>query len=152
MSDGTMPRSDTRILIVDDPQGSLSHCLGPFLSRCHVHVARDAFDAIYEVDCADRPYDLIFCDLAHGAVPGPELWAYLSLSRRDSAERMVFVASAPLSPPAEAFLTQVSNARISLPATAEALDALVNRHALRRPSAWPLRLVGGVASVEREFA
>jgi hypothetical protein len=140
-----MPRPDTRILIVDDPQGSLSRRLTPFLTRHCVDVARDAFDAIYQVDCANRPYDLIFCDLAHGDVPGPELWAYLSVSRRESAERIVFVASAPLSPPAEAFLTRIPNARISLPANADALDALADRPAQRRPSAWPFRLVAPAA-------
>jgi hypothetical protein len=144
-----MPRSDTRILIVDDPQGSLSRCLRPFLSRHRVDVARDAFDAIYQVDCADRPYDIIFCDLAHGDVPGPELWAYLSISRGDSAERVVFVTSGLLSPSANAFLTRVPNPCISLPPSADVLDALADRPV---PSAWPLRLARGPASIERESA
>jgi DNA-binding NtrC family response regulator len=138
-----MPRQNARILIVDDPHGGLTRNLRPLLSRHRVEVARDAVDVIYQLDCADRPYDLIFCDLARGDVPGPELWAYLSLSRGEAAKRMVFVASGPLAPSAAAFLARVPNARLALPASAHELVALTDR---RRTSAWPMRLIGAPLS------
>jgi hypothetical protein len=118
-----------RILVVDCPQGSLSGALDPALARHQVDFARDAFDTIYRIDCAVRPYDVIFIDLARGELPGPELWAYLSISRKSAARRMVFVASEPLNPETRAFLASVPNVCVELPLEAEALHMLAVRRA-----------------------
>jgi len=149
---GDMKRSRSRILIVDDPEGRLSRSIVPALGPHEVDIARDAFDTIYRIDCAGRPYHLIFCDLARGDVPGPELWAYLSLRRRDAAERMLFVASGPLAATAKAFLARVPNPRIELPVDADELDALTRRHVALRPSAWPMSLVNLQPKVEQASA
>jgi hypothetical protein len=103
--------------------------LGGALARHEVHFARDAFDAIYRIDSAARPYDVIFCDLARGDLPGPELWGYLSISRSSAAKRMIFVASGPLGPETRKFLTGVPNVCIDLPLDAEALHMLAVRRA-----------------------
>jgi hypothetical protein len=106
------------------------------LIRDHdVELAHDAFDAIYRVDCAAQAHDLILCDLARGDLAGPELWAYLSITRRDAAERMIFVASTPLQSEAAAFLGRVSNLCVELPVDADGLDALARRRRLRRSGA-----------------
>lgn len=128
-----------RILVVDN-SGSLSLALEPAFTRHEVDIARDAFDAIYRIDCAARPYDVLLCDLARGDVPGPELWAYLSIGRKDAAERMVFVASAPLGPEARAFLARVPNPCLELPVDPEAFDALTRRRTVARRSAWAAKL------------
>jgi hypothetical protein len=135
-----MSRHRARILLVDHSHGALSLALEPALARHKADFARDAFDAIDRIDCAARPYDVVLCDLARGDVPGPELWAYLSISRPDAAERMVFVASAPLVPEARAFLSRVPNLCVELPVDAEAFDALVQRRATVRRSAWAAKL------------
>jgi DNA-binding NtrC family response regulator len=124
-----------RILVVDT-SGNLSLALEPALARHEAHFARDAFDAIYRIDCATHRYDIVICDLARGDVPGPELWAYLSISRTDAARRMVFVASAPLESEAKAFLARVPNICVELPADPDAFDALARRRAVLRGSAW----------------
>jgi len=135
-----MTRHRARILVVDQPQATLSHALEAAVARHDVDFARDAFDAIYRIDRAHRPYDVVLCDLARGDVPGPELWAYLSISRRDAAERMVFVASGSLGSEARAFLARVPNLCIELPVDPEAFDALARRRAVVRRSAWAARL------------
>jgi hypothetical protein len=104
--------------------------MDPDLCRHKVEVARDVFEAAHRIErAAGRPYDLILCDVARNDVPGPELWAYLSLVRRDAARRMVFVASAPLPIEAKAFLARVPNLCIELPVDNEAFDALARRRA-----------------------
>ena len=149
---GTMTRPRSRVLIVDDPDGRLSRGLRPALALHEVDVAHDAFDTIYRIDCAHPLYDLIFCDLARGDVPGPELWAYLSLRRRDAAERMVFVASGPLEANARAFLAGVPNARVELPLRPDTLDALARAFAVRRLSARPTRVTSRSPKAERKPA
>jgi CheY-like chemotaxis protein len=130
-----------RILVIDDARGTLSNALDGALSHHNVDFAGDAFDAIYRIDRAARPYDMIFCDLASGDVPGPELWAYLSLSRKSAASRMVFVASAALSLEATAFLERVPNLCFELPVDPDAFDALARRRVamVRRPT-WTTTL------------
>jgi hypothetical protein len=115
-----------RILFVENPGGTLSSALEPSLAGHHVEVARDAFDAIYRIDCAGCPHDVIFCDLACPELPAPELWAFLRLGRARAAERMVFVASAPLGPESEAFLDRVPNPCLKLPVRPEEVRAFVH--------------------------
>jgi hypothetical protein len=110
--------------------------LEPALARHNVESARDAGDAIYQIDCATRPHDVIFCDLAREDLPGPELWAYLSLHCESAARRMVFVASAPLRIETRAFLARVPNLCLELPVDPEALDALARRRRAVRRSDW----------------
>jgi hypothetical protein len=126
-----------QILVVDYPQGTLSTALGPALARHKVDFARDAFDVIYRIDCAARPYDLLFCDLARGELPGPALWAYLSISRKNEAKRMVFVTSDPLRPEMRAFLTSIPNVCVELPLEAEALHMLAVRRASQATAREP---------------
>lgn len=122
---------------MDNPDKTLSGAIRQALSNHDVEVARDAFDAIYRIDCADRSYDAIFCDLARGDLPGPELWAYLSLTRGTAAARMVFVASAPLRPETKTFLRCIPNPCVDFPLDAEVLDTLAARHASRLADSEP---------------
>jgi CheY-like chemotaxis protein len=119
-----MPGSHAHVLVVDDAERTLSIVLGACLEGHEMEVAKDAFDAIYRIDCAASPFDVIFCDLARGDLPGPELWAYLALTRSTAAQRMVFVASAPLQPDAQAFLRRIPNRCVGLPLDADAIDTL----------------------------
>jgi hypothetical protein len=114
---------------VDDPKRALSAALEGALLRHQVDAAQSALDAIYRIDCALRPYDVVLCDLVRGDLPGPELWAFLSISRKRAAERMVFVASTPLAPGAMEFLDRVPNPCVWLPTDAGAFDAFVSRRA-----------------------
>lgn len=112
---------------MDDSKRTLSASLCSELSHHEVEVARDAFDAIYRIDCAVRPYDAIFCDLAGEDLPGPELWAFLSLTRGAAARRMVFVASGPLHAETRKFLGSVPNPCIHLQRSPGVLDRLALR-------------------------
>src|SRR5208283_3313794 len=102
-----MPMRRARVLVVDDPKRALSAALDRALLRHQVDAAHSALDAIYCIDCARLPYDVVLCDVVRGDLPGPELWAFLSINRKRAAERMVFVASTPLAPEARAFLDRV---------------------------------------------
>lgn len=119
-----------RVLLVDDHDRTLSTALGDALGELEVETVNDAFDAIYKIDCADDPPDAIVCDLSRGDLPGPELWSYLCLTRKEAAERMVFVASGPLTMEARRFLRCVPNPCIELPATASAMASLFCRSAV----------------------
>jgi hypothetical protein len=110
-----MDRKRTHVLVVDDAADGLTRALSDSLALHEVEVARDAFEAIYRIDCATRPYDVIFCDLARGDIPGPELWSYLSITRAEAARRMVFVASGPLRPETRRFLARTGNPYVELP-------------------------------------
>jgi hypothetical protein len=143
-----MNRHRARILVMDHPQGTLALALEPALAGHDVDFARDAVDAIYHVDSARRPYDGVVCDLADGDLPGPELWAYLSISRRDAADRMVFVASGPLGPATQAFLARVPNSCIQLPVDPDVFVALARRRAAAHRSAWGAKL--GKAPPDRQ--
>jgi CheY-like chemotaxis protein len=118
-----------RVLVVDDPKRALSAALDRALLRHQVDAAHSALDAIYRIDCARLPYDVVLCDVVRGDLPGPELWAFLSINRKRAAERMVFVASTPLAPEARAFLDRVANPCVWLPTDAGAFDAFVGRRA-----------------------
>ncbi|HEY2515465.1 MAG TPA: hypothetical protein VGI39_31575 [Polyangiaceae bacterium] len=136
-TDPAFPRvMHTRALkvLVVGPHPALLRALHERDEPVEVEIARDAFDAIDRIDCASAPYSAIFCDIDRADLPGPELWAYLSISRADAAARMVFVASAPPSLATQAFLDRVPNACVHLPEDVEAIPALVER-AMSRPSA-----------------
>jgi hypothetical protein len=120
-----------RVLVVNNAEGDLSSWLAEGLALHEVELARDAVDAIDRIGskCTRRPHDVIFCDLASKDRAAAVLWAYLALLRPPVAERMVFVASAPLPSETAAFVKCIPNACVDLPVDAEALDALVNRRA-----------------------
>lgn len=121
-----------RVLIVDNSDGTLCSALEPGLAAHDVEVVRDGLDAIHRIDCAHRAHDVIFCDLACEPVPGPELWAFLGLSRSTAAERVVFIASTPIRAETVAFLERIRNPCLTLPLDADGLHALVNRRASAR--------------------
>jgi len=119
-----MKRLRSRILVVDEPEGPLSLSLRSGAGWHEMDFARDAFDAIDRIEAASRPYDVILCDLARAELPGPELWAYLSVTFPDAAGRMAFVSSAPLLATAEAFLACIANRCVALPVDVATLVAL----------------------------
>lgn len=127
-----MHNRSLKVLVVG-PHPLLLRALGERVAAVEVDVARDAFDAIDRIDCASSPYGAIFCDIDRPDLPGPELWAYLSISRADAAARMVFVASGPPSLATQAFLDQVPNPCVHLPADLENIRSLVDRAHNRAP-------------------
>jgi len=131
------------VLVVDDGEGMLSTALRDALVHHEVLVARNAIEAIYRLDGEGRPFDLIFCDLARGDLPGPELWAYLSLHRAQEARRIVFVASGPLRPETQMFLEEVPNVCIELPLDSESLHMLAVRRASPPPGSLSRVRLGG---------
>jgi hypothetical protein len=127
-----MKHPPPRALVVDGPHGALSSAL----HRGHVHdldFARDLVEALDRIDSAVPPYDLIFCDLTSGEVPGPELWALLSIRRKVAASRVVFVATAPVNPSLRDFLARVPNVCVELPVAAGAATRRPRGAASGRP-------------------
>jgi hypothetical protein len=125
-----------RFLVVDRAHGPLAYALAPAMSRHDVDFARDAVEVIHKIDCADPGYDLVLSDAVLGELPGPELRAYLALTRRRAAESVVYVISAPLSPQRRALVQRVPSMCVALPIGGECLDALMRgRERLRAADA-----------------
>ena len=113
--------------------GSHPSLLCALEDRAHaydVDVAKDAFDAIYPLDSGASPYDVIFCDINRDDLPGPELWAYLSVSRPEAAASMVFVASTPPPLEVQAFLERVPNPCVYLPEDVGSIEMLVRQRSM----------------------
>jgi hypothetical protein len=108
-----------RILVIDDARSILSKALRGALTYHAVDIARDVVDAIYRIDCAVRPYDLIFSHLTHGDLPGPALWAYLSQKRQSAASRVVFVVLGHLRADMRRSLGRVPEVYVALPLATE---------------------------------
>ena len=68
-----LERKRARVLVIDDAAHHLTDALSDSLSGHDVDVAGDAVEAIYRIDCETGAYSVIFCDLARGDLPGPEL-------------------------------------------------------------------------------
>ena len=121
-----------RLLVIDDREETLRRALGPALAHHDVETVHDAVGALYCIDGeAHRPFDAILCDLGRGDLAGPELWAFLSITRKSAAARMVFVASEPLKPQTQAFLAAVPNTWVKLPLSGDD----INLGAMRRAPA-----------------
>jgi len=120
-----------RVLVLDDHNRTLGDLLASALQNHSVEWTADVVDALYRIDCDGHPFDVIFCDLVRGDVPGPELWSYLNITRPNAAKRIVFVASGPLSAEARAFIERVPNTLIEQPLDADGLGALAARRVSR---------------------
>ena len=116
-----------RILLIDDPEHALFRALRALLTPHDVEVAQDALDAIHRIDCAVRHHDVIFCDAADGELPGPLLWAYLSIGRAAAAHSMVLVARGIVRHEARMLVARVPVPCVHLPSNRKAIDALVAR-------------------------
>jgi CheY-like chemotaxis protein len=121
--------SRARVLVVDDPEGTLSRTLDTVLAHHEVETSHDVVDALCRIDSTNSHFNVIFCDATRGEITGPELWAYLSRHRQAAAKRLVFVSTGPVPPDTRAFLARVPNAWLELPSDNDALRTLIARRA-----------------------
>jgi CheY-like chemotaxis protein len=83
---------------------------------------------------APAPFDAVLCDLMMPGMSGIELYRALKARAPGMEERLVFMTGGAFTTEAEAFLDEVSNARVEKPFDFASVDRLL-RHAvaLRRP-------------------
>jgi CheY-like chemotaxis protein len=120
----TSARRGQVLLIDDDPM--IGSAVRRILRSEHdvaiVTSAREALEAIE----AGAHFDVIFCDMMMPVMTGMEFYDHLLRTRRDLAERIVFLTGGAFTVRAREFLDRVPNTRVEKPFDARNLRALVN--------------------------
>jgi CheY-like chemotaxis protein len=119
--------------VVGNSVDDASCALARVLAAHDVESAPDAFAAIHRLEEADRPFDVILCDVTTEKLPGPELWAYLSVDSGHLAERIVFIGARALPAQTAAFLERVPNPYVDLRTGTDALAAILAMRASPTP-------------------
>ncbi len=113
-----------RVLVVDD-EPLILRALSRQLVGHEVTVTEDADEAI--ALAADRPFDLILCDLIMPRVSGIDVYERLSHDRPGVETRIVFMTGGAFTPTAHDFLERVDNRCLTKPIDRGELRALVQQ-------------------------
>jgi PAS domain S-box-containing protein len=114
-----------RILMVDD-EPVILNILSRALGGNHDCVTTTRASEALERLRAGEHFDLILCDLMMPAMDGKELYTELSRFAPEQADKMVFLTGGAFTPTLQAFLSDVSNERISKPFDVAKLKSAVN--------------------------
>ena len=118
------PRGE--ILIVED-QVVVANALLRLLSAEHqVTCVRSSREALLEIE-SGRSFGVVLCDLMMPDMTGMDLFADLSRSAPQLAERVVFMTGGVFTPRAREFLDRVPNPRIEKPFDWDQLRAIVRK-------------------------
>ncbi len=113
-----------RILVVEDEE-AVAEGLRLLLEQEYtVEVASSGRQAL-ELMLAGTPFDAVLCDLMMPGMSGIELFAALRSRVPGLEERLVFMTGGAFTPEAEAFLEEVSNARVEKPFDFASVDRLL---------------------------
>jgi CheY-like chemotaxis protein len=115
-----------RILVVDDEPyvtRALQRSLTPEHEVSTVNGARAALKLLEQ----GSRFDLILCDVMMPGMTGMDLYAELSRSAPDQAQRIVFMTGGAFTPRALSFLQEVSNPKLSKPLDLRQLRNLLAR-------------------------
>ncbi|OLC00762.1 MAG: hypothetical protein AUH30_01785 [Candidatus Rokubacteria bacterium 13_1_40CM_68_15] len=107
------PTRRGRILIIDDDP-RIGEAVRECLLDHDVVALTSASDALQRLTAGER-FDLILCDLMMPGMTGMDLHQALSTAAPANAARMVFLTGGAYTARAQAFLAEVSNARLDKP-------------------------------------
>src|SRR6266581_4670400 len=108
-----VPTRRGRILIVDDDE-RIGEAVRECLLEHDVVALTSASDAFERLSAGER-FDLILCDLMMPGMTGMDLHEGLSMVSPANAAKMVFLTGGAFTARAQAFLSEVSNARLDKP-------------------------------------
>ncbi len=119
------PKWRARILVIDD-EAAVCRSVQRILGRHHqVTALTDGREALQRIGAGER-FDLILSDLMMPDVTGMDIYASLSESTPEQAERMVFVSGGAFTDRAREFLQSVPNARLDKPFAMKELLELID--------------------------
>jgi len=108
-----VPTRRGRILIVDDDE-RIGEAVRECLLEHDVVALTSASDAFERLSAGER-FDLILCDLMMPGMTGMDLHEGLAMVSPANAAKMVFLTGGAFTARAQAFLSEVSNARLDKP-------------------------------------
>jgi CheY-like chemotaxis protein len=112
------------VLVVDD-EPVLGDLIGRMLRHDYqVEVVADARQALERL-LADRPHDLVLCDLMMPSMTGMDLYDEVTRHRPELGPRFVFMTGGAFTERATEFLGRIPNDRIDKPFNRAALKALL---------------------------
>jgi CheY-like chemotaxis protein len=114
-----------RIMMVDD-EPVILNILARALGGNHECVTTTRASEALERLRAGEHFDLILCDLMMPTMDGREFYTELSRFAPEQANKMVFLTGGAFTPTLQAFLSTVSNERISKPFDVAKLKSAVN--------------------------
>lgn len=122
-----------RILVVEDEEAVAEGLRLLLEQEYRVDVASSGQRAL-ELLLEAGPFDAVLCDLMMPGMSGIELYRALKTRAPGLEERLVFMTGGAFTAEAEAFLDEVSNARVEKPFDFASVDRLLRiAVSLRRP-------------------
>lgn len=112
-----------RILVVDDESAILT-AVQRALRAHEVEVAHNGQEAL---ECLEKPFDLILCDLMMPGMTGIELFARLQNERPKVADRVVFMTAGGFTHEVRQFLFNVRNGVLHKPFDVKTLRWMVDQ-------------------------
>jgi CheY-like chemotaxis protein len=115
---------------VPEPRSQEPRSQEPRIQEARAQDGRAQDGRPYEPDSsAAAPFDAVLCDLMMPGMSGIELYRALKVRAPGMEERLVFMTGGAFTTEAEAFLDEVSNARVEKPFDFASVDRLL-RHAV----------------------
>jgi CheY-like chemotaxis protein len=122
-----VPGRRGRVLVVDD-EVSVANTIQRALQTTHdITIVHDGAAALAVIE-AGQAFDVVLCDLMMPVMSGMELFARLSSSRPDVAERIVFVTGGAFTADARSFLERSDNVQLEKPFDVKTLRRVVDDH------------------------
>jgi CheY-like chemotaxis protein len=126
-----------RILVVEDEE-AVAEGLRLLLEQEYVvdvaHSGQQALELMLGGSLERARFDAVLCDLMMPGMSGIELYRALKVRAPGMEERLVFMTGGAFTPEAEAFLDEVSNARVEKPFDFASVDRLLRHTATLRRS------------------
>ncbi len=127
-----------RILIVED-EDAVAEGLRLLLEQeYHVELASSGKRAL-DMILNGVSFDAVLCDLMMPGMSGIELFEAVKIASPGMEERLVFMTGGAFTPEAEAFLDEISNARVEKPFDFASVDRLLRLVASRKSALQPRR-------------
>ena len=113
-----------RILVVEDEE-AVAEGLRLLLEQEYVVDLASSGQRALELLLEGGPFDAVLCDLMMPGMSGIELYRALKVRAPGMEERLVFMTGGAFTAEAEAFLDEVSNARVEKPFDFASVDRLL---------------------------
>jgi two-component system NtrC family sensor kinase len=114
------------ILLIDD-EPSVQRALRSLLQRSGYDISTAANGQEGLAALAERPYDVILCDMRMPDLDGPGFYRELQQRYPHLLSRIIFLTGDVLSPEAQAFFDQVDNARLEKPFRAQEVRRVIQQ-------------------------